>query len=1322
MPPFIKKLMTQPSEKSVSEHARRPGSNTSSFVQAIEKVGVHDHLCLIYKNKKEQFDAIIPFMRTGLERGEKCVYIADENTAEEVIAAMQRGGVDVDAALRSGAFSVASKQETYLRNGYFDPDEMIQFLKEATALAKSEGYPALRVTGEMTSMLGGEPGTSRLLEYESKLNLFFPKYDCLAICQYNYDRFTPDILTDVIHTHPFVVSGNTVCKNFYYVPPEEFLKTKKGSLEVERLLNTLLEREQTEQALQNSEETFHAINIAASDALIFAGNDGRVLGWNPAAERIFGYSSEEAIGKDAHLLLAPARYQNASTRAWKTFQETGGGPQIGKTIELQARHKDGHEIEIELSLSSFKLNNEWNAVAVARDITERKAVETRLKKISALYAALVQCNEAIIRSESREELFSKICRAAVEFGGFKMVWIGITDETTRRVVPAASYGDTFDYLRDIQISLDAESPFGQGPTGVALRERKPFWCQDFQHDPRTAPWHERGERSGWGGSAALPLYVKGVAIGTFTFYAGEKDAFDESTQVLLMEMANNVSYALDVFEAKKEKGFAETEMRNSHERLYRLLNSMGEGAYGTDVYGNCTFVNRAFMQILGYQNEEEVLGKHIHEIIHYAHSDNSPYPEETCKAYLAYRENKSINVSDEVFWRKDGVAIPVEYWSHPILMGGEMTGAVTTFTDITVRKQTQETLERSREALNKAQEIAQIGSWDLDVKKNILTWSDEAYKIFEAPKEIPLTYEKFLECVHPEDREYVDTSWAAAMKGEHYDIEHRIIIDHRIKWVRERAELQFDKEGNPIEGIGTTQDITERRRLEEALQENQHFLENIVEHIPNMLFVKDAKNLNFIKFNEAGEKLLGYSRAEMIGKNDYDFFPKDQADFFTTKDRGIIEGKQLVDIPDELIDTKFLGQRHLHTKKIPIFATDGSPLYLLGISEDITEQKKSEENLRIRSEELARVNEYLKDEQAKDEALLLSIGEGMIATDKTGKVITMNDAAEKILGWSREDFLGKNAPEMIPVMDEDGEMVPPEKHAIAIAIATGKVFSSDTMQYVHKTDGKRTPVSVTVNPVILEGALIGTIAIFRDITKEKELEETRKDLLSLASHQLRTPLSGTKWLIETLQKGIHGTLNKEQSEYLDEIYKINERMTSLVHDMLSVLRMESGITPAKNELLSSRALVNAIFKTLGPAAQNKQIRLRLSDGEDHILETDSLLLRNIIESLIANAINYSTPNNEAVVTITKEPTEVLIAVKDSGIGIPAGERRQIFDRFYRASNAKTFDTRGTGLGLYIASVLAQKIGASLSFESEEGKGSTFYVHIPSLTKNEPVDL
>jgi signal transduction histidine kinase/DNA-binding response OmpR family regulator len=188
-----------------------------------------------------------------------------------------------------------------------------------------------------------------------------------------------------------------------------------------------------------------------------------------------------------------------------------------------------------------------------REMCERKANEAKLHRITNLYAALSQCNEAIVRCTFEAELFQQICRIAVVSGDMKLAWIGLIDEAGQLVKPVASYGDSVEYLEGIHIPLDVNDPSGRGPTATAIRENQPFWCQDFLHDPVAAPWHERSQRYGWGAMASLPLQQNGAVIGTFTLYAYEVNAFDEAARKLLVEMTSNISYALSNFYNEAER-------------------------------------------------------------------------------------------------------------------------------------------------------------------------------------------------------------------------------------------------------------------------------------------------------------------------------------------------------------------------------------------------------------------------------------------------------------------------------------------------------------------------------------------------------------------------------------------------------------------------------------------------------------------------------------------------------------------------------------------------------------------------------------------------
>ncbi|MBI4573181.1 MAG: MEDS domain-containing protein [candidate division NC10 bacterium] len=208
-----------------------------------------DHLCCLYETEEEHRAVLLPFLRQGLERDEKVIYIVEAHTAETVLDYLRADGVTVDSHLERGQLHILTRNETYLRQGVFDPEGMIALIRGETERALAEGYPALRVTGEMTWALGGLAGSERLIEYEAKLNDFFPGSKCLAVCQYDRRRFDPAVLLDVLHTHPIAVIGTEVYENSYYVPPSAFLENRPGA-RLHQWAQALKERKRAERALR----------------------------------------------------------------------------------------------------------------------------------------------------------------------------------------------------------------------------------------------------------------------------------------------------------------------------------------------------------------------------------------------------------------------------------------------------------------------------------------------------------------------------------------------------------------------------------------------------------------------------------------------------------------------------------------------------------------------------------------------------------------------------------------------------------------------------------------------------------------------------------------------------------------------------------------------------------------------------------------------------------------------------------------------------------------------------------------------------------------
>ncbi|MDD2925193.1 PAS domain S-box protein [Rhodoferax sp.] len=423
-----------------------------------------------------------------------------------------------------------------------------------------------------------------------------------------------------------------------------FLDQKEGVIYA--AARDITESRRAELALRESEETLRTITGSARDAVLMLDNDGRIALWNTAAQDIFGYTTEEAMGQDLHALLAPQRFRAVAGVAFEHFRLTGEGAAVGKTAELVAQRKSGEEFPVELSLSAVKLRGKWQAIGIARDITERKKAEQEMARLS-----------------SRNEL---------------------------------------------------------------------------------------------------------------------------------------------------------------------ILNSVGEGILGVDIGGACTFVNPAALRLLGF-DAAELVGENIHRMFHHTRLDGSLYREADCPIHAACMKGESAS-GDDLYWRKDGSSFSVGFVTSPITEAGQITGAVVTFRDITERKLAQEQLQRSEQGLAQAQRMAHLGNWQLDLVNQVLTWSDEIYRIFEIKQDqFGASYRAFLEAIHPQDRTAVDQAYTDSIKHRRpYEITHRLLMkDGRVKYVHEQCETFYDPAGKPLRSIGTVQDITESKLAELALENTNRALRTL---------------------------------------------------------------------------------------------------------------------------------------------------------------------------------------------------------------------------------------------------------------------------------------------------------------------------------------------------------------------------------------------------------------------------------------------------------------------------------------------------------------
>lgn len=358
----------------------------------------------------------------------------------------------------------------------------------------------------------------------------------------------------------------------------------------------------------------------------------------------------------------------------------------------------------------------------------------------------------------------------------------------------------------------------------------------------------------------------------------------------------------------------------------------------------------------------------------------------------------------------------------------------------------------------------------------------------------------------------------------------------------------------------------------------------------------------------------------------------------------------------------------------------------------------------------------MKIERAKDDAMLASIGEGVIATDNKGEIIVVNKTAEKILNLKSGNLIGHSIIDL-PLEYESGRPITFKKRPIYHALSSGKQIN--TICYYTKKNKIRIPLAINATPVKLAEKIIGAIDVFRDITTEIEMDRAKSDFVSLASHQLRTPLGILKWYIEAIIKeGIATKIPKSVKDYLNEIYKGNERLLCLVRDLLSVSRIEQGRVKDNPQSVNITQIVKDIVKEMNIFAIKDKIKIDLKVRHSRIpsLYIDPLRFREVIENLLTNAIVYSNANETVEIVIDQKDKQLFIAVTDKGIGIPKNNLKNIFSKFYRTDIAIAKNTEGTGLGLYVAKSYVEGWGGKITVTSVEGKGSTFTVTLP-ITAN-----
>ncbi len=383
---------------------------------------------------------------------------------------------------------------------------------------------------------------------------------------------------------------------------------------------------------------------------------------------------------------------------------------------------------------------------------------------------------------------------------------------------------------------------------------------------------------------------------------------------------------------------------------------------------------------------------------------------------------------------------------------------------------------------------------------------------------------------------------------------------------------------------------------------------------------------------------------------------------------------------------------------------------LSGVTEDVSNIKRVQEVLESRTNELEDAKNKIEQEiqnVRKFQKVVDSSTEAVSITSPDGAIVYVNPAWTLLNGYTAEEALGRN-----PRLLKSGQTKPEVYSAMWEKITSGLSFATEEITNKRK-DGSIYQAELSIYPIREGSQNLFFVSLCQDITLRKEVDRAKTEFVSLASHQLRTPLSAIRWYSEMLLSKYVGELNEKQKQYVKEIYAGNLRMVDLVNALLNVSRIDLGTFAVEPEPVSLTEICDSVLMELTPQINEKgQTVERIFSAAPETYLADSKLIRIVFQNFLSNSVKYTQPGGHIAVEIAARENQLYIRVSDNGYGIPKSQHGKMFEKLFRADNVRQKDTEGTGLGMYIVKAVVESSNGRIWFESEENQGTTFHVVMP----------
>lgn len=818
--------------------------------------------------------------------------------------------------------------------------------------------------------------------------------------------------------------------------------------------------------LRRSEARLRTLVDTIPDLIWLKDESGHYLACNPTFERFFGAKEADIIGKsdydfvdrgladffreqDLKAIMAGKPSSNEETLTFATGDYHG----TFETIKTPMYSADGRLTGI---------------LGIARDISERLEASKHLEYLNRLYATLSQTNKAIVRSRNDAELLQRICENAVRYGGFTMAWVGLLDKDKRTITPVCDYGDTTDYVKTLSVSNDPVEVVGLGPTGTAIREGRPYWCQDFLASDSTKPWHNQAKEAGFAASAALPLRRDGQVIGSLNIYAAERNAFDQQVCELLEEMAREVGYALDNFDNEKQR-------RDTEQRLALIIEGSTDSPWDWDLETDRFWDGSMWWNLLGYDAGDLPKNSQLwRELVH-------PDDAATVETELSRVINSSItSASVECRLRhKHGYYIPV------LIRGlasrnntGKAVRLTGTLTDLSERKQIEQQLRRQRDELMSAMQRLDshlantplgVIEWDPDFR--VVRWSARAAEIFgwqerdvlhKHPDELSFIFEDDANRVYDMVEQHLSGNLTQSHSTNRNYTRSGSVVD--IEWFNSAI---YDEQGKLLSLMSLAQDVTEQREAERRLRESESRFRLALSQLPIVVWQMD-RDLRYTWVYDMNEL---ENSVPQLGESDDQIYGKDDADYLSQLKQRVLETGAPI---SKEVYLSHDGELKFYNYYIEALKDeDGNIQGITGAAVDITAMRELQKSQKELSDAL------------KQSASAIAMVDLELRFEFT------NDAFNVLFGYDLDETTGRS----VSLLSPSKELETLSETDVAEQVLQHKHVETELM--VKNKAGEVFPVYLTAASLSdSDNKVTGFVAHFSDLRPLKQSEARLRDALS----------------------------------------------------------------------------------------------------------------------------------------------------------------------------------------------------------------------------------